>query len=557
MNTRKVFTSLFISIFIFSNAAAFAQMSVAVPGIASSLGELSKIGVVAAIQGKVEVMTPGAAGRVVQSGEEIFIGDEVKTDALGHLQILLLDETVFTIGSNSAIIIDKFIYDPATHEGNVEASITKGVFRYISGKIAAKKPENVTIKLPTATIGIRGTIVAGEASAAGSMAMLLGPGSKNETGATIGSFVISGTGGNSGQQEHVNRTGFGVSVDQAGSLSGVFLVPEAQVHHLSTSLVPAQGQGSGPAGRETDPNVPRGERTPNQAPSGAQPATGPVPATVPGALAIGSGSAPLGPISGPGGTTGDASTRGPAPMTTTSFFGSGDMGKISGEQMFAGFETTRQVNMLGMLETGLSQDSTIASQDALHNSAVQNANTQTVRDTLKRDMFARIAPVINYQHYGGYFDFNGLRGTLDAMIRVDFGTDKVLGGPGSFISINVKDGISAGTDLVDGCELGAVGKDQLFNVITNDSDPATFTWTNANIDPTKRIAQQGLPTFDPSGIFTKVTVQFQDVISQPIAGTTASQVDIAAQVKVAVDYSRPNTPAPDIGSGEIIAPEVV
>ncbi|MFH1208798.1 MAG: FecR domain-containing protein [Candidatus Omnitrophota bacterium] len=520
----KILTSLFISIFIFSNAAVFAQMPIAAPGVVSSLEGLSRIGVVAAIQGKVEVMTPGAAGRVVQSGEEIFIGDEVKTDAAGHLQILLLDETVFTIGPNSAITIDKFIYEPGTHVGKVEASITKGVFRYVSGKIAANKPENVSIKLPTATIGIRGTIVAGEVSATRSMAMLLGPGSKNETGATIGSFVMSGTGGNSGQQEHVNRTGFGVSVDQAGGLSGVFMVPEVQVQHLGESLLPAQGRGPVPAGGENAQGAPPTGRVEDQGPSGAQPPVSPASGTMPGAPATSSGPASPGPIK--------------APMMTTSVFGAGfNAGQASGAQTFAGFQMTNQVNMMGIFQNGLMQDTTMAAQDAAQKTTNQTTH-QTVRDTLNSDMLARVAPVVTYQHVGGNFNFGDLQGTLSALIKVDFGSNMVIGSQ-SHIEIHVPDGISLGTPLNDSCLLS----DQPFNS-SNPSLPATFQWTGG------QITQQGLPTFDSTGVFNQVTVQFQDVLKTATDGST--QVDIAAQAKVTVDYTR----SAETGTGEVIAPQI-
>lgn len=505
---KKIFTFLFVFIFIISNAAAFAQMPISTPGVVSSIEGLSRIGVVAAIQGKVEVMTPGAAGRVVQSGEEIFIGDEVKTDALGHLQILLLDETVFTIGPNSAITIDKFIYDPASHMGKMEASIAKGVFRYVSGKIAANKPENVTIHLPSATIGIRGTIVAGEVSAAGSMAMLLGPGSKNETGATIGSFVMTGTGANSGQQEHVNRTGFGVSVDTMGSLSGVFMVPEIMVQHLGGALLPQAGQVPVPP-LGGDGQAPVGGGTP------PWPA-GPVPGTLPAAPA------PIGPA-------------GTAPMMTGGLFGSGDMGEISGEQTYAGFQTTQTAQMMGIFQNNLMQDSTIASQDALHNSAVQ-PKPQTIRNTLNGDMLARVAGVVNYQHSGGSFNYKGLPATLSATFNVDYNLNQIVGGS---LQIHVVDGISVGTPLIDKCDLSA----QTFNA-GNPSDFATYQWTGA------QITQAGGPTFDNLGVFNQVTVQFQDVVRTATDGST--HVSISEQAKVTADYAR----SPDSGSGELIASQV-
>ena len=167
-NMKKALVSLVVLSLIFSGPAAFAQMPVGVSGIVPAASvSFEKVGVVAAAQGRVELTMPGQAGRVVQSGEPVFIGEEVKTDAKGHLQILLLDETVFTIGPNSSILIDKFVYDPKSHAGEIRASITKGVFRYVSGKIAAKKSANVSMKLPAATIGFRGTIVGGSLGESG------------------------------------------------------------------------------------------------------------------------------------------------------------------------------------------------------------------------------------------------------------------------------------------------------------------------------------------------------------------------------------------------------
>jgi hypothetical protein len=77
------------------------------------------------------------------------------------MQILLLDQTVFTIGPESELVIDEFVYDPKTNAGKLSAEITKGVFRFVSGKIAHEKPEDMNVKLPAGTLGVRGTMVAG------------------------------------------------------------------------------------------------------------------------------------------------------------------------------------------------------------------------------------------------------------------------------------------------------------------------------------------------------------------------------------------------------------
>ncbi|MFH0984993.1 MAG: FecR domain-containing protein [Candidatus Omnitrophota bacterium] len=243
---KKVIASFAAFLLVFSVPVLFAQMPLGVPPVSGISQDLTRIGVVAAAGGKVELTTPGQVGRVAQSGQAIFMGDEVKTDALGHLQILLLDETVFTIGPNSAITIDKFVYDPASHRGEIKASITKGVFRYVSGKIAAQDPDAVKVKLPAATLGFRGTIVGGSVGANGQgLAALMGPGSNNDAGAQNGSFTIDGAGGD---QQNVNRTGFGVEFGADGGLSGVFQLSDEQMNGLSGGLGGGQdngGQGGG------------------------------------------------------------------------------------------------------------------------------------------------------------------------------------------------------------------------------------------------------------------------------------------------------------------------
>ncbi len=253
---EKTLASFLAFFMILSAPAVFAQMPVAVTAPLGVSAGMEQIGVVAAARGKVELMMPGQVGRIAQSGQPVYLGDKISTDAQGNLQIMLLDETVFTIGPNTLLVIDEFVYDPKTQDGKVQASIAKGVFRYVSGKIAAKKPSNVTLKLPTATIGIRGTIVGGNVVPGGpSLAALLGPGANNNAGAQPGSFSITGNGQNSGQQD-VDHTGFGVTVGADGSVSGAFQLSEADINGLTAGLAPSgggsnSGEGGGSATDES------------------------------------------------------------------------------------------------------------------------------------------------------------------------------------------------------------------------------------------------------------------------------------------------------------------
>lgn len=226
--------------FFFFTGKIFAVPAV-VPGVPVVPPDQHKIGVVAAVRGTVKVATPPQVGRIVTSGEAIYLGDVVSTDADSTLQILLLDETVFTIGPNSSIAVDRFVYDPDADTGKVNARVIKGVFRFVTGKIARKKPGDMQVDLPSGTIGIRGTIVQGETDGSRSTVILLGPGTDTNTVHTYGQIVLSNRIGNELKQTSITRAGFGAVIDGIGSApSDPFKVPADQIAKLTAALQPSQ-----------------------------------------------------------------------------------------------------------------------------------------------------------------------------------------------------------------------------------------------------------------------------------------------------------------------------
>ncbi|WP_419907638.1 FecR family protein [Hoeflea sp.] len=120
----------------------------------------AKVGVSAAVQGSVFVRSGAASDqRRAQVEESILLQDEVLTKRQSALQILLLDESVFTVGENCEMVIDRFVYDPDRRAGEMSGTVLKGAFRFMSGRIGKANPTSVSIKTPSATIGIRGTFV--------------------------------------------------------------------------------------------------------------------------------------------------------------------------------------------------------------------------------------------------------------------------------------------------------------------------------------------------------------------------------------------------------------
>ncbi|MBI1275504.1 hypothetical protein GC177_05990 [bacterium] len=127
-----------------------------VPFCAFADTELPKVGVVGAEKQTLEAAAAQGTKRVLKAGDSVFFKERITTDAKGTSQIIFIDKSTLTVGPNSDITVDEFVFDPKASTGKLVLSGTKGVFRFVGGALSKKQP--VTIKTPVATIGVRGGI---------------------------------------------------------------------------------------------------------------------------------------------------------------------------------------------------------------------------------------------------------------------------------------------------------------------------------------------------------------------------------------------------------------
>jgi hypothetical protein len=113
-------------------------------------------GVVAVSTGPMQAFTE-AVGRNLIAGDDVFLNDAVETGEATRAQVLLRDESVFSLAPSSKVVFDEFVYDPLAEEGLLEASLLGGGIRFVSGQLAKNRPENIKIRAGKATVGIRGT----------------------------------------------------------------------------------------------------------------------------------------------------------------------------------------------------------------------------------------------------------------------------------------------------------------------------------------------------------------------------------------------------------------
>jgi len=249
---------------------ALAVLSLALPLATSPARAADQAGVSAAVRGDVALTRVAVVGHQVVSGESIFLQDAIKSGTRSGMQILLLDQTVFTIGPESELVIDEFVYDPKTNAGKLGAEITKGVFRFVSGKIAHEKPDDMTVKLPAGTLGVRGTMVAGRVDDVkkSSRLVLLGEGAENDLKAPAGAFVAC----NAGVCVQVSRPGYGTVIEGPGVPPvKPFLFPRAEIDSITGAVSDPEGWLETAKARATAPPVGSGPNGSGRATAAAAP----------------------------------------------------------------------------------------------------------------------------------------------------------------------------------------------------------------------------------------------------------------------------------------------
>lgn len=99
-----------------------------------------------------DVWGGGLAWRV-QPQRKVRFREQINVGGQSGVEFRLNDSTTLSIGENSEIRLDEFVYDPSRDVVEGSIKFAKGAMRFVGS--AAKK--NVTVEVPTGTIGIRGT----------------------------------------------------------------------------------------------------------------------------------------------------------------------------------------------------------------------------------------------------------------------------------------------------------------------------------------------------------------------------------------------------------------
>jgi hypothetical protein len=114
------------------------------------------VGQIKVAQGSVTVdrkgqSLPGQVGLLLEAD------DVLRTGADGSVGITMRDNSLLSAGPNSILSLERFEFDPTTSQGRFDAQLRRGTLAVISGRIAKKSPQAMTVRTPSAVLGVRGT----------------------------------------------------------------------------------------------------------------------------------------------------------------------------------------------------------------------------------------------------------------------------------------------------------------------------------------------------------------------------------------------------------------
>jgi len=121
-----------------------------------ALAGTSPVGSVKTVDGQAFILREGSS-IPAKAGDRVFEKDTLKTAGNASLAVVLRDDALLSLGPESEVVLDEFIFAPAEGKFSMIAKMLKGTAAYLSGLIVKLSPDSARVETPMGNIGFRGT----------------------------------------------------------------------------------------------------------------------------------------------------------------------------------------------------------------------------------------------------------------------------------------------------------------------------------------------------------------------------------------------------------------
>jgi hypothetical protein len=125
---------------------------------------------------------------VLAISNNVFANEKIVTEPASATELEFADGSRLSVGPAADVTLDRFVYDASAGTGQLALNIAKGTLRLATGRLQAP---GHTLRTPTATIGIRGTILSVVVAANGLTTVIVEQGVVNVAGITAAAQTIA------------------------------------------------------------------------------------------------------------------------------------------------------------------------------------------------------------------------------------------------------------------------------------------------------------------------------------------------------------------------------
>lgn len=114
------------------------------------------IGQIKTLEGSAHILRggerlPAAVGSMLHAADTVVTGTD------GAIGITFVDNSRFSAGPDTEIALERFRFDSTTHDGEFHSRMSRGTLSVVSGKMVKQSPGAMTVRTPSALLGVRGT----------------------------------------------------------------------------------------------------------------------------------------------------------------------------------------------------------------------------------------------------------------------------------------------------------------------------------------------------------------------------------------------------------------
>jgi hypothetical protein len=109
------------------------------------------------VSGEAAVIRGKTPPRPLKPGDRIYEKDVLTTGKNAALGVILRDNTTLGLGPDSRLVVERFLFAPASGGLAQALRLSRGSLAAVSGEIVKLNPEVARVETPVCSVGIRGT----------------------------------------------------------------------------------------------------------------------------------------------------------------------------------------------------------------------------------------------------------------------------------------------------------------------------------------------------------------------------------------------------------------